>query len=246
MFVRTFHYSLDMHAVEIDNLSVILGDKQVLKNVSVNIPQGKIVGLLGPSGAGKTTLIRTILGLQKFSKGNVSVLGLPPGKKDLLSKTGYISQGLSIYPDLTVAENIRYFASLIDAKKSKDTVIREVELQSHKNRMVRTLSGGEKARTALAIALLGEPELLLLDEPTVGLDPVLRQKMWAKFSRLAEDGITVVVSSHVMDEADKCDEILFIREGRLLAGGTKTAILQQTKADSMEEAFLKLAKRSGK
>jgi ABC-2 type transport system ATP-binding protein len=233
-------------AVAISNLSVVLGGKKVIDNISVDIPGGRIIGLLGPSGAGKTTLIRTILGLQKFSAGKVSVLELPAGKKELRSKIGYISQALSIYPDLTVTENVHYFAALINAEDNCEKVIREVELTPHKKRIVRTLSGGEKARAALAIALLGSPQLLLLDEPTVGLDPVLRQKMWHKFSQLAKQGITVVVSSHVMDEADKCDEILFIRDGELLANGTKAGILKQTNTNDMEKAFLKLAEGARK
>ena len=231
-----------MPAISIDGLSVNLAGKRVLNDVSVDIPEGKIIGLLGPSGAGKTSLIKTILGLRKISAGNVSVLRLPAGNSKLRSKIGYMSQDLSVYTDLTVWENIDYFATLVGAEKRQaESILKQLELFKMKGRLVSNLSGGQKARVSLAIALLGKPELLLMDEPTVGLDPVLRRKLWEEFRRLASKGITVIITSHVMDEADKCDEIVFIRDGRLLISGTKDEIFKATRTSDMEQAFLKLS-----
>lgn len=229
-------------AIETKNLSVKVGKKTILSDISASIPAGKITGLLGPSGAGKTTLIKTLLGLQKVSKGQVSVLGRQPGDKTLRLKTGYVSQSPSIYPDLSVEKNIAYFAMLLGVGKQEvSSVIADVELAEYKKQPVGDLSGGQKARVSLAIALLGQPELLLLDEPTVGLDPVLRQKLWDKFRGLANEGVSIIISSHVMDEADKCDEIVFMREGGLLISGPKNNILKASKTRTLEEAFLKLA-----
>lgn len=229
-------------AISVNNLSVNLGDDEIINDISVELPKGKIIGLLGPSGAGKTTFIRTILGLQKPAKGNINVLGLPAGQSKLRSKIGYVTQAPSVYPDLTIYENLDFFASLVNAKRTQtDEVQKDLELYEYKNNLVRNLSGGQTARVSLAVALLGKPELLLLDEPTVGLDPVLRQKMWSKFKQLLKNGTTVLVTSHVMDEAERCDEILFIRDGKLLTSGSRENILKQTGVSSMEKAFLKLA-----
>ena len=230
-------------AIELDDLSVTIDKQLILSGISATIPSGKIVGLLGPSGAGKTTLIRSILGLQKLSHGSITVLGKPAGARQLRSETGYVTQALSVYPDLTVGENVRYFASLLGlGKDAVKPVLDEVELGDFERRLVSNLSGGQKARVSLAVALLGNPKLLLLDEPTVGLDPVLREKLWHTFANLAEHGVTLLISSHVMDEAEKCDEIAFLRDGRLLASGTQQHILETTKTSDIENAFLKLAK----
>lgn len=231
-----------MPAIEINNISLSISKKQILKDINATVASGTIVGLLGPSGAGKTTLIRTILGLQKPNEGTITVLGMNAGAKPLKSIVGYVTQAPSVYADLTVYENISYFASLLDVDKSDVmTVIKDVELEEYQSRLVSSLSGGQKARVSLAAALLGNPQLLLLDEPTVGLDPVLRQNLWNLFRRLAHTGTTILLSSHVMDEADRCDALLFMRDGKLLVNDTKENVLKKTKADTMEEAFLKLA-----
>lgn len=234
-------------AVEIKNFSVSIDEKPILANISTEIPNGKIIGLLGPSGAGKTTLIRSILGLQKPSAGQITVLGQMPGAKSVRAKTGYVTQSPSVYPDLTVKGNLDYFARLLGLDKQViDHTLRQVELIPNKNQLVSSLSGGQKTRVSLAVALLGSPELLLLDEPTVGLDPVLRQKLWGMFRDLSAKGVSIIVTSHVMDEADRCDGILFIRGGKLLISGSKTHILEASKTKTMEDAFLKLSEGEDK
>jgi ABC-2 type transport system ATP-binding protein len=230
------------NAIEINNLSLSIDKKQILTDINAHIVSGTIVGLLGPSGAGKTTLIRAILGLQKPTNGTITVHGLKAGSKSLKSSTGYVTQALSIYADLTVLENVSYFASLLKTGKNDvQAVIKKVELEKYQRRLVGSLSGGEKARVSLAAALLGSPKLLLLDEPTVGLDPLLRRNLWRTFKDLARAGTTILITSHVMDEANKCDALMFIRDGRLLISDTKDNVMKKTSASSMEDAFLKLA-----
>ena len=234
-------------AINLKQVSVLIGNKLILDDVSATLAAGKIIGLLGPSGAGKTTLIRAILGLQRPSQGSISVLGLPTDSKKLRSLVGYVTQDASVYTDLSVAENLNYFAALLGAKKTQvGAVMAQVELTDFADAVVGRLSGGERARVSLAVALLGSPNVLLLDEPTVGLDPVLRQKLWATFSELAKTGITLLVTSHVMDEADHCDEIIFVRAGRILANGTPRSVIELTGAIDMEGAFLKLARGQAK
>ena len=233
-------------AVEIQNVNVMLGKHfQALDNVSVRLPQGKIVGFIGPSGAGKTTLIRSIVGRQKLASGNISVFDVPAGSKQLRNRVSYMTQEASVYSDLTVTENLEYFATMLGLGRStvKSEVARlleAVDLQSHKDQMVEKLSGGQKQRVSLAIALIGQPQLMVLDEPTVGLDPVLREDLWSLFRQLAADGTTLIVSSHVMDEAERCDELLLIRNGKLLAQGSPKQLCEQTHTHSVEQSFLKL------
>lgn len=229
-------------AIEINNLSLAIDKKQILSDINANILSGTIVGLLGPSGAGKTTLIRAILGLQKPSIGTITVLGMKAGSRPLKSTVGYVTQAPSVYADLSVLENISYFGSLLGTPKTDvQEVIKQVELDSYRDRVVGNLSGGQRARVSLAAALLGKPRLLLLDEPTVGLDPILRQNLWKMFDELAKSGTTILISSHVMDEADKCDALMFMRDGKLLISDTKDNVLEKSKAKTIEEAFLKLA-----
>jgi ABC-2 type transport system ATP-binding protein len=197
--------------------------------------------LLGPSGSGKTTLIRAIVGVQRNVSGTLTVLGMPAGSADLRSKVGYVPQESSVYKDLTVRENLNYFAALDRAPRARVmAVLGIVSLVDHADVLVGRLSGGERARVSLAASLLGSPALLVLDEPTVGLDPVLREELWSVFRRLAEAGVTLLVSSHVMDEADRCQRLLLLREGKLLADATPAELRQRTGTDSLDEAFLRL------
>jgi ABC-2 type transport system ATP-binding protein len=202
-----------------------------------------VTGLLGPSGSGKTTLLRCLLGVQRITAGDVTVLGLPAGAPALRDQVGYASQSAAVYDDLTVAENLRYFAKALRAPAGDvDRVIDAVDLSSYAGRLTGRLSGGQRSRVSLAVAMLGTPRLLVLDEPTVGLDPVLREELWALFHRLVTDGATLIVSSHVMDEAERCDDLLLLRDGAVLAQETPDSLKKRTGATSMEDAFLRLVR----
>jgi ABC-2 type transport system ATP-binding protein len=228
-------------AIEIDQLQVSRGGNPVLRGVSAAIPAGEVVGLLGPSGCGKTTLMRAIVGVQKLASGAVRVLGEEAGSPALRPRVGYVTQAPSVYGDLTIHENLRYFARVLNAPAERvDEALAAVDLARSGGRLVGTLSGGQRSRVSLAAALLGGPELLVLDEPTVGLDPVLRRDLWGLFHRLAEDGAALLVSSHVMDEAARCDSLLLMREGELIARTTPEALRAQTGEQEMEAAFLRL------
>jgi ABC-2 type transport system ATP-binding protein len=230
-----------VNAVEVERLRVVRGGKVVLRELSCSVARGSVTGLLGPSGSGKSTLIRAIVGVQNVAGGDVRVLGSPAGAKELRARVGYMTQATSVYGDLTVRENLRFFASVLDAPRDRvERVIAEVALQDEADGVVERLSGGQRARVSLATALLGGPELLVLDEPTVGLDPVLRRDLWHLFRELAEQGATLLVSSHVMDEADRCDALLLIRDGQLLAQATPAELRAQTGAEQLDEAFLRL------
>jgi len=219
----------------------MLGGKKVLDDITVDLPQGHIIGLLGPSGAGKTTLIRTLVGRQRIGSGSVRILGQPAGSAALRSEIGYMTQSVSVYPDLTVRENVRYFATMVGrTKKDADSLIKQVELSSYANQLVSKLSGGQRSRVSLAVALLGNPKILMLDEPTVGVDPVLRQQLWAMFTKLAGQGTTLLISSHVMDEAGRCQDLLLVRDGRLLAYDTPEGLRGRTGTKTVEESFIKL------
>ena len=231
-------------AVEASGLRVIRGDNEVLPGISFAIPAGEITGMLGPSGCGKTTLMRSIVGVQIVNAGRVEVLGMPAGSRALRSRVGYVTQAPSVYADLTVRENLEYFARVLGVKHAAvDRLIDTVDLRGHEHQVVQELSGGERARVSLATALLNDPDLLILDEPTVGLDPVLREELWAEFHRLAEAGTTLLVSSHVMDEAAKCDRLLLMRDGRILAQQTPGELLAATGASAIGDAFLRLIER---
>ncbi|HEV7194619.1 MAG TPA: ABC transporter ATP-binding protein [Pedococcus sp.] len=233
------------NAVEIDHLRVVRGGRTVIPDLSVAIPAGQVVGLLGPSGSGKSTLIRAIVGVQIVEAGDVRVLGEPAGAPGLRHRVGYVTQSPSVYDDLTVRANVRYFASILGQPSSAaDDAVEVVDLTSHADVLVGKLSGGQRSRVSLASALVGDPELLVLDEPTVGLDPVLRRDLWNLFHRLADRGCSLLVSSHVMDEASRCDRLLLLREGQILADDTLGSLLSQTGATDAETAFLALIDRA--
>jgi ABC-2 type transport system ATP-binding protein len=228
-------------AVEIERLVVRRGGNEVLRDVSARVPAGEVAGLLGPSGCGKTTLMRAIVGVQKVAGGAVTVLGRPAGARELRTRVGYVTQAPSVYADLTIDENLRYFARVLGAPPERvDQALAAVDLARSGHRLVGTLSGGQRSRVSLAVALLGSPELLVLDEPTVGLDPVLRHELWELFARLADAGTTLLVSSHVMDEADRCEALVLMRDGRIIAAGTPDELRARTGTDAIEDAFLDL------
>jgi ABC-2 type transport system ATP-binding protein len=228
-------------AVLIEGLEVRRGGRLVLPGISLAVRRGAVTGLLGPSGSGKTTLMRAIVGVQVVDGGETTVLGLPAGVPELRPRVAYVTQAPSVYGDLTVEENLRYFASILgrDGRRAREAA-EAVDLGDRLGQVVGTLSGGERSRVSLATALVGEPELLVLDEPTVGLDPVLRRDLWAMFHRLAEEGATLLVSSHVMDEAERCDQLLLMRDGAILAASTPQELRARTGCEDLGEAFLAL------
>jgi len=231
-------------AIVVHDLHVKRAGTPVLHGLSLAVPRGLIVGLLGPSGSGKTTLMRSIVGVQVVQSGTIEVLGLPAGSKALRRPVAYYTQQASVYDDLTVRQNLAYFRRVLGVPASDiDSVIERTDLGSVAGRLAGSLSGGQRGRVSLAAALLGAPEVLVLDEPTVGLDPVLRVELWGLFHRLAEAGATLLVSSHVMDEAKRCDRLLLMRDGELLADDTVPGVLEATGTDDIEVAFLRLIER---
>jgi len=227
--------------VEVRGLRIIRGSTQAIDGISFATEPGQVTGLLGPSGCGKSTLMRALVGVQVVASGEVTVLGLPAGDTALRRRIGYVTQAPSVYDDLTVAENLRFFARVLGVPATEvDRCIEAVDLVSRRDVVVGRLSGGQRSRASLAVALLGTPELLVLDEPTVGLDPVLRRDLWAMFHGLADAGAAVLVSSHVMDEAERCDRLLLMRDGGLLADETPAALLERTGTRDIEAAFLSL------
>jgi ABC-2 type transport system ATP-binding protein len=226
--------------IEVRDLTVVRGTRTVLDRLSIAVGAG-VTGLLGPSGCGKSTLLRSVVGVQVVAGGTVTVLGEPAGSPGLRHRTGYVTQAASVYDDLTVAENLHFFARVLGCPVSEEErVLEAVDLTAYAGSVVGRLSGGQRSRASLAVALLGTPDLLVLDEPTVGLDPVLRIELWRLFHELAEAGTAVLVSSHVMDEAERCDRLLLMREGAIIAHDSPAAILASTGAADVEGAFLSL------
>jgi ABC-2 type transport system ATP-binding protein len=233
-------------AIEVDGLVVDRDGRRVLHGLDFAVQRGTVTGLLGPNGSGKTTLMRCIVGVQKVHAGEVTVLGEPAGSRGLRRRVGYVTQAPSIYADLTVRENARYFASLYRLPRiAADEAVRDVGLDAVAGQLAAALSGGERARASLACALLSRPEVLVLDEPTVGQDPVVRRDLWQRFHALTESGTTLLVSSHVLDEAGRCDRLLLIRDGRLVADDTPDAVRRQTGTSDLETAFLRMVEATG-
>jgi ABC-2 type transport system ATP-binding protein len=231
-------------AIAVHDLLVRRGGVDVLHRISLDVPAGTVTGLLGPSGCGKSTLMRAIVGVQVVASGTVTVLGEPAGSRSLRARVGYVTQAPSVYGDLSVRENLRYFAAVLGTAPARvDAVIETVGMSAFAGRVVGSLSGGQRARVSLATALLNEPPLLVLDEPTVGLDPLLRRDLWETFAGLAEAGTTLLVSSHVMDEADRCNHLLLMREGHILAAETPQALRDATGEDDLGEAFVRTIER---
>jgi ABC-2 type transport system ATP-binding protein len=231
-------------AIEIQDLLVRRGGHEVVRVPALDVAAGAVTGLMGPSGCGKTTLMRTIVGVQRVAAGRVAVLGHPAGSAALRARVGYMTQAPSVYGDLTVRENLRFYARVLRAPAAKvDEVIDAVRVPARAGQLVRDLSGGERARVSLAAVLLGEPEVLVLDEPTVGLDPLLRVELWRLFAGLAERGATLLVSSHSLEEARHCDRLLLMRDGELLVSDTPGGLSRRTGRENLEDAFIELVSR---
>jgi len=232
----------DTAAIAADKLKIVKGHTDALQSVTFKLAPGTLTGLIGPSGSGKTTLMRAIVGAQRITSGTLQVLGLPAGSKPLRTKLGYVTQSPAVYDDLTTRQNLHYFAAILGLGNAEvERAIAAVDLGPQAGQLVGSMSGGQRARVSLAVALLGEPPLLILDEPTVGLDPVLRQSLWQLFGRLAAEGRTLLISSHVMDEAEQCQQLLLLRGGKVLSHSSKQALLHTTGTKTVEAAFLKLA-----
>jgi ABC-2 type transport system ATP-binding protein len=243
--MRPSQLSNDRTVIAVDELEVQRGGKRVLPGISVTIRRGVVTGLLGPSGSGKTTLMRAIVGVQIIRGGEITVLGRPAGSAALRRRVAYVTQAPSVYVDLTVRENLEYFARVVGAPRSRiGEAIALLSLDGQADQPVQTLSGGERSRCSLAAALLGDPELLVLDEPTVGLDPVLRRDLWQTFHAIVAQGKTILVSTHVMDEAERCDELVLVRAGQIVAAAPPLVLLEKANADNLEDAFLALAEGS--
>jgi ABC-2 type transport system ATP-binding protein len=231
-------------AIAVRDLLVRRGGVDVLHRISLDVPPGTVTGLLGPSGCGKSTLMRAIVGVQVVASGTVSVLGEPAGSRSLRARVGYVTQAPSVYGDLSVRENLRYFAAVLGTTPERvEAVIATVGLEAFAGRVVGSLSGGQRARVSLATALLNDPPVLVLDEPTVGLDPLLRRDLWETFRGLADAGTTLLVSSHVMDEANRCSQLLLMRDGHILAAETPQQLRAETGEDDLGEAFVRMIER---
>lgn len=230
-------------AIRAEKLTVVRDGATILDKLTFAQEPGTLTGLIGPSGSGKTTLIRTLVGAQMITSGNLEVLGVPAGSKSLRQRIGYVTQSPAVYGDLTTRQNLRYFAAILGCNNTEvERAIQQVDLEPQADQLVNSLSGGQRARVSLAVALLGNANVLILDEPTVGLDPLLRNTLWDLFKQLAADGHTLLVSSHVMDEAERCTQLLLLRDGRVLSHGTKRDLLQKTRTSNVNDAFIHLVR----
>ncbi len=230
-------------AVDIHELEIIRSKTRILNSITATIHAGEILGLLGPSGCGKTTLMRAIIGAQRIHSGSIIVFGRRAGDRSLRSRIGYVSQDAAVYPDLSVLDNVTYFATLMGVGRAEaQAVIELVGLAKRSRQLVSSLSGGQRSRASIACALVADPELLVLDEPTVGLDPLTREALWDAFDDLARQGHTLIISSHVMDEAMRCDRLILMREGRILDILTPDELLKKTEKSSPDAAFLALVR----
>ena len=231
--------------VDAVGLRVVRGGSEVLRDLTFSVAAGEVTGLLGPSGCGKSTLMRAIVGVQRITAGSITVFGEPAGSASLRSRIGYVTQSPSVYDDLTVEENLTFFAAVLGVRRDRvEECLAVVDLVGERSKVVARLSGGQRSRVSLAVALLGRPTLIVLDEPTVGLDPVLRKDLWESFHRLADDGAAVFVSSHVMDEATRCDRLLLMRDGRIIADDAPDGLLEKTGAADIETAFLDIVREA--
>lgn len=229
--------------VSVNNVSKSINKQTILKNIHLEVKQGEIFGLLGPSGAGKTTLVKQLVCLDTPTSGEITIMSTKAPSMKIIENIGYMAQSDALYGELTGEENLKFFASLYRLKGKKRQlrmmkVLEIVQLLDDKNKLVANYSGGMKRRLSLAIAMLHRPRLLILDEPTVGIDPVLRKNIWDSFYESKHHGTTIIVTTHVMDEAEKCDRLGMIRDGRMIAIGTPEELKKQTKSHSLEEAFL--------
>lgn len=233
-------------AIAVRGLRIQRGGRVVLPAIDLEIAAGRVTGLVGPSGSGKSTLMRAIVGVQEKVDGTIEVLGEAAGSPSLRSRVGYVTQAPSVYADLSVAENMRYFAAIARAGSDRvDEVVGTVGLEGFEHRITGSLSGGQRSRVSLASALLGDPDVLVLDEPTVGLDPVIRAELWHTFHALADEGTTLLVSSHVMDEAGECDRLLLMRDGRVLRDTTPSGLREESGEQDLQRAFLAVIEADG-
>ena len=231
------------NVIEVSDLEVKYDKTTILKNINLNIKKGEIVGFLGPSGSGKTTLVKALIGMKAPSRGEIEVLGEKMPSLEVITKVGYMAQSDALYEDLTALDNLLFFGELYNLKgKAAKTRAMEllalVNLEKYASKAVRNYSGGMKRRLSLAISLIHSPELLILDEPTVGIDPVLRRSFWNEFKRIKNNGGTIIITTHVMDEAYNCDRLSLIREGEVIADGSSDEIIKASGTVNLEEAFL--------
>jgi len=238
----------DENVIVVENFKQQFGKFVVLENINLIVKRGEIIGLLGPSGSGKTTLVKAIVGMSEPTKGSVTVLQTKMPSLSTVSRIGYMAQSDALYEDLNAYDNILFFASLygMKGKKAKlraDEVLELVLLRDQGKKLVKNFSGGMKRRLSLAIALVHSPEILILDEPTVGIDPVLKVEFWKEFERVRETGVTIIITTHVMDEAEHCDRLALIRNGGIIAMGTPFELKRDSGEDTMEGAFLYYGKK---